>query len=384
MLHPYRSDRPGRSLRRVLRALRTRPVHRHGGAMLCALCVAVAPLPASDSSVVVRAPERLARVSSEVLRLAREAGWVRQRYERGLRVAKDRKAQADRLAKQLHGQRVFSAVLREDAGAVARAQYRTGGFIAPGSAEAAAEPLDLLELQATDSDRRERLARMVIEADHRGRRLAADQMSASASWQAVDADVTQLRTERKVLEERLAQARDDLNRLADAAIRNQRCTPVDLDGLQGEVQDGRNGADGAAAISPSGWTRPLLAYELTAGFGGVGAHWANGHSGQDFAVPTGTPVRSVGAGTVTSIGCGGPFGISMVVRHESGWFSQYAHLAAPLLAPGRQVRAGEWIGLSGTTGNSTGPHLHFEIRRSAEFGTAVDPVEWLRTRGVPL
>lgn len=238
--------------------------------------------------------------------------------------------------------------------------------------------------RAADSDRRERLARMVIEADNRNRTLAANQTPASPSWQALDADVTQVRMEKKLLEERLAQARGDLNRLADAAIRNQRCTPIDLDGLQSEIQDGRNGADRGAAVSPSGWTRPVLSYELTAGFGGVGGHWAGGHTGQDFAVPTGTTVRSVGAGTVTSIGCGGPYGISMVVRHEGGWHSQYAHLAAPLLAPGRQVRAGEWIGLSGTTGNSTGPHLHFEIRRSAGSGSAVEPVEWLRARGVLL
>ncbi|MEU4209889.1 M23 family metallopeptidase [Streptomyces sp. NPDC026206] len=353
--------------------------------MLCALCVAMAaPLPSSEPSAVLRAPERLARVSSEVLRLAREAGWVRQRYERGLRMAKGQKTRADQLARQLRGQRVVSAVLHEDAGAVARAQYRTGGFTAPGSLAAAEEPLDLLELQGHDSDRRERLARMVIEADSRNRTLAADEMSTSASWQVLDADVTQMRTERKALEERLAQARGDLNSMAAAAVRNGRCTPVDLDGLQSELQDDRNGGDRAAAISPSGWTRPLLSYELTAGFGGVGAHWASGHSGQDFAVPTGTPVRSVGPGTVVSTGCGGPFGISLVVRHEGGWYSQYAHLAGPLLATGRNVRAGEWIGLSGTTGNSTGPHLHFEIRKSAEFGSAVEPVGWLRARGVLL
>ncbi|MEV5237576.1 M23 family metallopeptidase [Streptomyces cinnamoneus] len=379
----YRSYRRTHRSLRALRALRTRPVHRHGGALLCALCVAVAPLP-SAAPPAGYAQERLARLSSEVLRLAWQTGWVRHRYERGLRVAKDQRKRADQLARQLHGERVLAAVLHEDAGTVARAQYRTGGFTAPGSLAAAAEPLALLELQSNDSDRRERLARMVIEADNRSRALAADHMSTSASWQALDADVTQLRAEKKLLEERLGRARGELNGLAAAAVRNGRCTPVDLDGLQGELQDNQGGTDRAAAISPSGYTRPLLTYELTARFGGTGVHWAGGHSGQDFAVPTGTPVRSVGNGTIVSIGCGGPFGISVVVRHEDGWFSQYAHLAAPLLGSGRQVRAGEWIGLSGTTGNSTGPHLHFEIRKSAEFGSAVEPVAWLRARGVVL
>ncbi len=132
------------------------------------------------------------------------------------------------------------------------------------------------------------------------------------------------------------------------------------------------------------WTRPVASYELSAGFGGAGSHWANGHTGQDFAVPVGTPVRAIGAGTVVSVGCGDAFGISAVIRHRGGWYSQYAHLSALYVAPGKRVRTGEWIALSGSTGNSTGPHLHFEVRKGPEYGTAVDPVAWLRERGVRL
>ncbi len=355
--------------------------------MLCALCAVLSPVFGGGSSAAVHAPARLVRVSSEVIRLAHEAGRLGLRYERGIRAAKDEKARAVRLAQQLRGQRFVAAVLHQDAGAVARAQYRTGGFTAVGSPAVADEPLDLLTLQSTDTDRRERLARLLLEADSKSRTLAADELSSSASVQALDADASRLRTEKTALEQRLTTSRAELNALAEASIRSGRCTPVDLGNLQNELPAGQTGQDAAnrgPEVSRAGWTRPLLTYELTAGFGGTGAHWAGGHTGQDFAVPTGTPVRSVGAGTVVSIGCGGPFGISVVVRHAGGWYSQYAHLSVPLVAPGRPVRAGEWIGLSGTTGNSTGPHLHFEVRRTAEFGTAVDPVEWLRTRGVQL
>ncbi|TVL92618.1 hypothetical protein CD790_11585 [Streptomyces sp. SAJ15] len=132
------------------------------------------------------------------------------------------------------------------------------------------------------------------------------------------------------------------------------------------------------------WTRPVERYELSAGFGSAGAHWANRHTGQDFAVPVGTPVRTVGAGEVVSMRCGGAFGMSLLVRHPDGYYTLYAHLAAVLAVPGEPVRTGQWIALSGDTGNSTGPHLHFEVRRTPELSSAIDPVAWLRKRGVRL
>lgn len=248
---------------------------------------------------------------------------------------------------------------------------------------AAAAPVGLPAPRAGETDRRERLARILIAADARIRRPAAGEESPADPYGVVDADVGRTRGEKAGLEGRLAKARSDLHGMAEASIRSGHCTPVDLDGLQGETE-GDQGSAGTPAVSSGGWTRPLLSYELTARFGSAGGRWSNGHTGQDFAVPIGTPVRAVGAGTVASIGCGGPFGISMVLRHDSGWYSQYAHLSAPIVPQGRRVRAGEWIGLSGTTGNSTGPHLHLEIRRTAEFGSAVDPVGWLRARGVDL
>ncbi|MEV4432077.1 peptidoglycan DD-metalloendopeptidase family protein [Streptomyces sp. NPDC049585] len=383
-LHPYAPHRRPRRTRRAARAGRR---HLRGAAALCALGILLVPVSAAEPSSAGRPPQRLVRVGSEVLRLAHEAGRVALRYERGVQAAKEERTRAARLAHQLQGQRSAASLLRRDAGATAREQYRTGGFTAAGSPGAAEEPLELIAMQMLEFDRRERLARMLIENDNRSRTLAAGRLSASVTAQALAVDTARLRTEKAALEERLATSRSELNALAEQTVRDGRCTPVDLDGLQEELQSSAQAQDDAnrgAGVSRSGWTRPLLSYELSAGFGGTGAHWASGHSGQDFAVPTGTPVRSVGAGTVLSIGCGGPFGISMVVRHQGGWYSQYAHLAAPLLAPGHRVRPGEWIALSGTTGNSTGPHLHFEVRTTADFGSAVDPVPWLRARGVVL
>ena len=127
---------------------------------------------------------------------------------------------------------------------------------------------------------------------------------------------------------------------------------------------------------------PVANYVLSAGFASSGKHWARSHTGQDFAVPTGTPVRAAGKGTVVSTSCGGAFGNQIVIRHPDGYYTQYAHLSRIHVRRGEEVAAGQVIGLSGSTGNSTGPHLHFEVRVTPGMGSGVDPVRWLRDRGV--
>ncbi|MGC9538990.1 transglycosylase family protein [Streptomyces sp. UG1] len=115
----------------------------------------------------------------------------------------------------------------------------------------------------------------------------------------------------------------------------------------------------------------------------AGALWSKGyHTGVDFAVPTGTSVKAVGAGQVVSAGWEGSFGYQVVIRHADGRYSQYAHLSAISVKDGQSVGAGQRIGRSGSTGNSTGPHLHFEVRTGPGFGSDIDPVAYLRAGGV--
>jgi murein DD-endopeptidase MepM/ murein hydrolase activator NlpD len=117
----------------------------------------------------------------------------------------------------------------------------------------------------------------------------------------------------------------------------------------------------------------------------AGSSWSKGyHTGVDFPVPTGTTVKSVAAGEVVSSGWGGSFGYQVVVRHTDGRYSQYAHLSAIAVKSGQKVSAGQRIGRSGSTGNSTGPHLHFEVRTGPRFGSDIDPVAYLRAGGVRL
>ncbi|MFC8147485.1 transglycosylase family protein [Streptomyces paradoxus] len=115
----------------------------------------------------------------------------------------------------------------------------------------------------------------------------------------------------------------------------------------------------------------------------AGSSWSKGyHTGIDFPVPTGTSVKSVASGSVVSAGWGGSYGYQVVVRHADGRYSQYAHLSAISVRDGQSVSAGQRIGRSGSTGNSSGPHLHFEVRTGPGFGSDVDPVAYLRAGGV--
>ena len=105
------------------------------------------------------------------------------------------------------------------------------------------------------------------------------------------------------------------------------------------------------------------------------------HVGVDFAAPIGTPVVSVADGTVIDRGMRGGYGNLIVIEHAGGYTTRYAHLSAFAsdLEVGSEVRRGSEIGYVGSTGFSTGPHLHFEIRRD---GTYLDPMDAQRTFGL--
>ncbi|MET7528702.1 transglycosylase family protein [Streptomyces goshikiensis] len=114
-----------------------------------------------------------------------------------------------------------------------------------------------------------------------------------------------------------------------------------------------------------------------------GSSWSSGyHTGVDFPVPTGTTVKSVGSGQIVSAGWAGAYGYQVVIRHSDGRYSQYAHLSALSVKAGQQVSGGQRIGRSGSTGNTTGPHLHFEMRTGPGYGTDIDPLAYLRGHGV--
>ncbi|MFD5031691.1 M23 family metallopeptidase [Streptomyces sp. NPDC058220] len=143
----------------------------------------------------------------------------------------------------------------------------------------------------------------------------------------------------------------------------------------------------ANVTKAASWTDPVNRYELSASFGRGGNMWAHKHSGQDFAVPVGTTVHAAHSGTVVKAGPNGAgdgpaYGNAIVIKHQNGTYSQYAHLSKIKVHVGQHVTTDQKIALSGNTGNSSGPHLHFEIRTTANYGSAINPVPFLHAKGV--
>jgi murein DD-endopeptidase MepM/ murein hydrolase activator NlpD len=132
----------------------------------------------------------------------------------------------------------------------------------------------------------------------------------------------------------------------------------------------------------NGWVTPTTHYVLGAGYAQAGPHWIHKHSGQDFVVPSGSTVRAAHTGTVVTAGWGGAYGNNIVIKHGSHLYTQYGHLSKIEVHLGEKVTTGEEIGKSGSTGNSTGPHLHFEVRTTPYYGSSVEPLHFLKAHGV--
>jgi murein DD-endopeptidase MepM/ murein hydrolase activator NlpD len=150
-----------------------------------------------------------------------------------------------------------------------------------------------------------------------------------------------------------------------------------------QASTGSQAADTAPASG--GYTAPVSGAGVGTAYRVAGSMWSSGyHTGADFVVPTGTSLKAVGPGTVVSAGWAGAYGNQVVLKLADGYYAQYAHLSSLSVSAGQTVTAGQQVGLSGSTGNSTGPHLHFEIRTTPNYGSDVDPVAYLRSHGVSI
>ncbi|MER7840271.1 M23 family metallopeptidase [Streptomyces sp. NPDC096040] len=128
---------------------------------------------------------------------------------------------------------------------------------------------------------------------------------------------------------------------------------------------------------------PISDSYVSTGYKTGGSLWSSGaHTGIDFHAASGTVVHAVGTGTVVTTGWGGAYGNQIVIKMADGMYTQYGHLSSIGVTVGQKVTPGQQIGLSGATGNATGPHLHFEARTTPEYGSDVDPVAYLRKHGL--
>ncbi|MCF2527589.1 transglycosylase family protein [Yinghuangia soli] len=143
----------------------------------------------------------------------------------------------------------------------------------------------------------------------------------------------------------------------------------------------KTSASSASEESSSGYVRPVPG-AAHGSYGRTGSLWSHGHTGEDFSASSGTSVKAVTTGTVVTAGWGGAYGNQVVIKHPDGKYTQYGHLSSISVSVGQKVATGQQIGLSGATGNVTGPHLHFEVRTGPEYGSDVNPDAYLRAHGV--
>ncbi|WP_406457365.1 peptidoglycan DD-metalloendopeptidase family protein [Streptomyces sp. NBC_00876] len=138
----------------------------------------------------------------------------------------------------------------------------------------------------------------------------------------------------------------------------------------------------ATESNSSGYVHPVPGNHTTA-YRASGANWSSGsHTGIDFPVSTGTSVKAITSGTVVTAGWGGAYGNEVVIKHADGHYSQYGHMSSLSVSAGQTVTAGQQVGLSGATGNATGPHLHFEVRTGPAYGSDIDPIAYLASHGI--
>lgn len=134
----------------------------------------------------------------------------------------------------------------------------------------------------------------------------------------------------------------------------------------------------ALEVSPlaAGMVVPLESFGVSAGFGhSTGVHAGRSHAGIDMTGPDNAKIRSATDGKVVQAGPSGGYGNLVTVKTEDGHKLLYAHMSKIVVKKGDQVTAGETLGRQGSTGHSTGPHLHFEVHNKK--GKPINPVEFL-------
>jgi murein DD-endopeptidase MepM/ murein hydrolase activator NlpD len=202
---------------------------------------------------------------------------------------------------------------------------------------------------------------------HPGLKLSIGGQAAKSSAPSSDAS-------KKPAAEKPAEAQKSASQSSEKSTASEKASSSD---------SGSSNTGAQSAGTTSGYTSPVAGGTVGTPYHQSGSMWSSGyHTGTDFVVPTGTSLKAVGAGTVVSAGWGGAYGNQVVIKLADGHYAQYAHLSSLSVSAGQSVTAGQQVGLSGATGNVTGPHLHFEIRTTPDYGSDVDPIAFLRSHGV--
>lgn len=242
----------------------------------------------------------------------------------------------------------------------ARALYISGGGGAMAAVVSTDDPAQLLdramrvEQQARSDDQlRADLAEARRIADDAQQRLEQAEARARAAAAAAAARADQLRQAQAVR----AEAKRKLAERVAGYLKDYRQIEADSARVRRLLQGGAGAVADTGPPSAAGLRRPVSC-PRTSGFG---LRWGRMHEGVDFGCPTGTPVAAAAAGRVVSAGWSSGYGYLVLVDHGS-IVTAYAHNSRLLVSAGQHVEAGQIISMSGSTGHSTGPHVHFEVR----------------------
>jgi murein DD-endopeptidase MepM/ murein hydrolase activator NlpD len=206
--------------------------------------------------------------------------------------------------------------------------------------------------------------------------LDADKGESKTTQAAADVSAVKPAAANSKLDSQLATLTADADDFADRASRTQE--RIDLKQRQLDEKK-RKEAEAARkeALRPK-FAIPVEQHGLSATYGQAGVNWMSVHSGIDFPVSYGTPVMAATDGTVrTQYNIS--YGNMAIVTAPDGTETWYCHLSSTKIRSG-SVKAGDVIAYSGNSGNSTGPHLHFEVHPGGE--SAIDPLPWLRGKGL--
>jgi murein DD-endopeptidase MepM/ murein hydrolase activator NlpD len=259
-------------------------------------------------------------------------------------------------------------------------------------------PADVLQRAATldllSDDRAERLAGFKFVQEQQARAREAAQAAVTARSQAAgaaaeaeaaaNARLTEARAahdavvaEKATLNQQLQEAEIELLRVQGAA--DPRATWEQ--GVNAEYAQADATAAANALAAASGQAVPPTTGRVTSCYG---SRWGTMHYGVDIAASIGTPVYAPEGGRVLQAGPASGFGLAVYIQHADGSITVYGHINDYFVKAGQQVAAGQQIAEVGNKGQSTGPHLHFEVHNGGLYQNRTNPVPWLAARGVPL
>ncbi|BDE96773.1 metalloendopeptidase [Raoultibacter timonensis] len=315
-------------------------------------------------------------------------------YERATQEYETAKAAAEDAAARVKAAKERIAELQERLSERATSMYKTGGSmsfidvllgatsfedlvtswdafekISSQDAELIQESKDVkAEAESAEQEYNEQKAKAAEEVEN----AKAAQQEIETTKASMEEELTRVNEEVVALqakeeEERIAA--EEAERRAEEARKLAESTVVPGTGGGGSSSAGSSGGDGS--VNVSGWVNPCPSYYgVTNEFAWAGAWDGNYHNGIDLGAASGADILSAGPGTVTYVGWYGTGGNAVIVSHGNGVRTIYMHMSAQAATVGQQVSAGDLIGYVGSTGYSTGPHLHFQIEIN---GTPVNP-----------